>query len=115
MQTEAAMQAWRLSDVAWQDRAGHQSARLVKDSDTGAEAILVRYPSGSVSPAHTHPCAHGLLVIEGRLFTQSGEFGPGDLVWYPEGAVGSHGATAKGPVTVLLFTNKPFAISFVQK
>jgi quercetin dioxygenase-like cupin family protein len=109
------MQAWRLAETAWRDRAGHQSARLIKDGETGAEAILVRYPAGSVTPDHHHPCAHGLVVIEGRLFTQDGEFGPGDVVWYPEGAVGQHGATAAGPVTVLLFTNKAFAISYGQK
>jgi quercetin dioxygenase-like cupin family protein len=109
------MQAWRLADVAWQDRGRHESARLVKDAETGAEAILVRYPAGSVTADHVHPCAHGLMVIAGRLWTQDGTFGPGDVVWYPEGIVGSHGATAEGPVTVLLFTNQAFGIDYVQK
>lgn len=109
------MQAWRMADVAWRDREGHQSARLIKDAETGAEAILVRYPAGHWTPDHSHPCAHGLVVIEGTLFTQSGDFGPGDVVWYPEGMVGQHGATSAGPVTVLLFTNKAFAINYVQK
>jgi quercetin dioxygenase-like cupin family protein len=109
------MQAWRLAEVVWRDRDGHHSARLVKDEETGAEAILVRYPAGSVTTDHSHPCAHGLVVIEGRLVTQDGEFGPGDVVWYPEGAVGRHGATAGGPVTVLLFTNKAFGITYLQK
>jgi quercetin dioxygenase-like cupin family protein len=109
------MQAWRLADVAWQHREGHNSARLLQDPETGGEAILVRYPAGSVTPDHHHPCAHGLLVIEGQLFTQDGIFGPGDLVWYPQGTEGSHGATAAGPVTVLLFTNKAFGITYLQK
>jgi quercetin dioxygenase-like cupin family protein len=109
------MQAWRLDEVTWNAREGHQSARLSKDPETGAEAILVRYPTGSVTPDHSHPCAHGLLVIEGQLFTQDGIFGPGDLVWYAEGDIGQHGATAAGPVTVLLFTNKAFGISYLQK
>lgn len=113
MQTK--MQAWRLDDVAWQNRTGHQSARLVSDAETGAEVVLVRYPAGSVTPDHIHPCAHGPVVIDGQLFTQSGDYGPGDVVWYPEGSVGSHGATAQGPVTVLLFTNKQFAITPAQK
>jgi quercetin dioxygenase-like cupin family protein len=109
------MQAWRLAEANGRDRSGHHSARLIKDADTGVEAILVRYPAGRVTADHTHPCAHGLVVIEGRLFTQDGEFGPGDVVWYPEGVVGCHGATEAGPVTVLLFTNKAFAIDPVQK
>jgi quercetin dioxygenase-like cupin family protein len=109
------MQAWRLDETDWTDRGPHQSARLVQDAETGAEAILVRYPAGSVTPDHTHPCAHGLVVIDGRLWTQDGEFGPGDVVWYPEGAVGRHGATKVGPVTVLLFTNKAFAITYLQE
>ena len=60
------MQAWRLAEMAWRDREGHQSARLIKDAETGAEAILVRYPAGSVTADHSHPCAHGLVVIEGQ-------------------------------------------------
>lgn len=109
------MQAWRLADVDWQARDGHQSARLMKDPETGAEAILVHYPAGSVTPDHIHTCAHGIQVIDGQLFTQDGIFGPGDLVWYPEGTRGQHGATAAGPVTVLLFTNKAFGITYMQK
>ena len=75
----------------------------------------MRYPAGQVTPDHSHPCAHGLVVIAGRLLTQDGEFGPGDVVWYPEGMAGSHGATAAGPVTVLLFANKALAITYLQK
>ncbi len=109
------MQAWRLDDIPWRDREGHQSARPIKDAETGAEAILVRYPAGSVTSAHIHPCAHGLVVLSGRMATQDGEFGPGDVVWYPQGTIGHHGATAEGSVTVLLFTNKAFGIDYLQK
>jgi len=56
---------------------------LLRDAETGAEVILVRYRAGCVTPDHTHSCAHGLLVIDERLATQSGDFGPGDVVWYP--------------------------------
>jgi hypothetical protein len=64
-------------------------------------------------PPHAHPCAHGLLVNSGELETQGGNFGPGDMVWYPEGDVGTHGASSRGPVTALLFTNKPFGIRYI--
>lgn len=75
MQKQTQMQARRLADVAWQDRPRHHSARLVKDGETGAEVILVRCPAGNVTPDHTHPCAHGLPVIKGRLIAQSGSRG----------------------------------------
>jgi quercetin dioxygenase-like cupin family protein len=114
------MQAWRLAETAWSDRvnpvtgASYRVARLVKDPETGAEAMLVHYPAASVTPLHDHPCGHGLLVIVGTLVTQSGTYGPGDLVWYPEGTSGTHGAGPDGPLTVLLFTNKPFAIRYLD-
>ena len=50
---------------------------LYTDSETGAEIRLVRYPAGLVNPAHTHPCGHGLYVLEGDLVTHKGTFGPG--------------------------------------
>ena len=111
------MLEFRLTDTDWQDRTNpegdpYQTARLFSDADTGMATIYVRYPAGSVTPDHTHPCGHGLLVIEGRLLTQTGSFGPGDLVWYSEGSIGHHGATADGPVTTLLFTNRAIAISY---
>ena len=42
---------------------------LYTDPETGAEIRLVRYPAGLVNPAHTHPCGHGLYVLEGDLVT----------------------------------------------
>ena len=114
------MQAWLLADTPWSDRINpvsglpYKSARLMQDADTGMEAIMVHYPAGSVTPLHCHPCGHGLLVIAGHLETQDGTFGPGDLVWYPEGSVGTHGAGPGGPVIALLFTNKPFAIRYLD-
>lgn len=107
-----------MAEAAWQDRvnpvtgAPYRSARLVKAEGTGAEAILVRYPAGSVTPDHNHPCAHGLMVLSGRLLTQDGTFGPGDMVWYAAGEWGSHGATAEGEVTALLFTDGPFRVDY---
>ncbi|PHP66802.1 DUF4437 domain-containing protein [Zhengella mangrovi] len=92
----------------------YETARVLKDPETGMEAIYVRYPAGTITPRHSHPCAHGLLVIEGELHTQAGLFGPGDMVWYPEGCEGEHGATAEQAVTVLLFTNKPFSVTYLD-
>src|SRR5271156_1132243 len=85
---------------------------LLQDPDTGMEIRLVRSPAGFVTPWHTHPCAHGMYVLEGTLVTHAGSHGPGCFVWFPEGMVMEHGASADGDVTVLFITNKPFAIHY---
>jgi quercetin dioxygenase-like cupin family protein len=87
--------------------------RLVRDSDTGMEISMVRYPAGFVLPLHTHPCAHGMYVLTGVLVTNEGRFAPGSFVWFPEGLRMEHGATAEQDVTVLFVTNKPFGIQYV--
>jgi quercetin dioxygenase-like cupin family protein len=63
---------------------------------------------------HTHPCGHGLYVLEGQLKTHKGTFGPGSFVWFPEGEVMEHGASAEADVTVLFITNKRFRIDYVE-
>jgi quercetin dioxygenase-like cupin family protein len=87
---------------------------LYTDPDTGMLVRLVRYPAGVINPEHTHPCGHGMYVLEGRLVTHNGTFGPGTFVWFPEGVVMEHGATAEGDVTVLFITNKPFRIDYID-
>ena len=87
---------------------------LYTDPETGAEIRLVRYPAGLVNPAHTHPCGHGLYVLEGELVTHKGTFGPGTFVWFPEGEVMEHGASATADVIVLFITNKSFRIDYVE-
>ncbi len=87
---------------------------LHTDPETGMFVQVVRYPPGVVNPDHTHPCAHGAYVLEGTLLTHRGRFGPGSFVWFPEGEVMSHGATADAEVVVLLFTNKAFGTTYVD-
>jgi len=87
---------------------------LFTESETGVTIALVRYPAGIINPSHTHPCGHGLYVLEGRLVTHSGVFGPGTLVWFPEGETMEHGASAKTDVVALFVTNKTFRIDYVD-
>ena len=102
----------------WQERFNEHIGRalyrkdLYTDPETGAEVRLVRYPAGVVNPRHTHPCGHGMYVLEGTLATHKGSFGPGTFVWCPEGEVMEHGASAEGDVTVLFVTNKRFRIDY---
>ncbi len=105
----------------WQERFNEQAGKnlyrkdLFADPDTGMEVRMVRYPAGFTNPLHIHHCAHGMYVLEGALKTRDGEFGVGSFVWFPEGNVMEHGATADEDVTVLFITNKPFDIHYVAE
>jgi len=83
------------------------------DSETGMLVRLVRYPAGVINPNHTHPCGHGMYVLEGTLVTHKGRFGPGTFVWFPEGEVMEHGASLEADVVVVFVTNKAFRIDYV--
>ncbi len=108
------------SEQPWEERYNEKLGRAILrkdlyiDPETEAEIRLVRYPAGLVNPKHTHPCGHGLYVLEGNLVTHKGTFGPGTFVWFPEGEVMEHGATALADVTVLFITNKRFRIDYVD-
>lgn len=117
---DLSMKTWKTSALPWEERLiavtgkSYQRKHLMGDGDTGMQVLLVRYPTGTVTPWHRHPCGHGLFVLEGTLRTHEGTHGVGDFVWFPEGNIGEHGATADEPVTALFFTNKPFDIEFVE-
>ncbi len=104
--------------MPWEERFNEKIGRalyrknLIEDRETGMEIRLVRYPAGVINPRHTHPCAHGMYVLEGKLVTHAGSYGPGNFVWFPEGTTMEHGASAAGDVTVLFITNKKFEIHY---
>jgi quercetin dioxygenase-like cupin family protein len=112
------MTVFDTNKMEWEPRFNEKLNRtlfrknLVEDPDTGMEVRLVRYPAGVINVSHTHPCAHGMYVLEGVLQTHDGAYGPGSFVWFPEGEVMEHGGTAEGDVTVLFITNKPFEIHY---
>src|SRR2546428_6592052 len=107
--------------MPWEERFNERIGRplfrkeLFTDLETGALVRLVRYPAGVINPSHTHPCGHGMYVLEGKLVTHAGTFGPGSFVWFPEGEVMEHGASADGDVVVVFITNKPFRIDYVNQ
>ena len=107
--------------MPWVERFNERIGRalfrkeLYTDPETGALIRLVRYPAGVINPRHTHPCGHGMYVLEGKLVTHVGIFGPGTFVWFPEGEVMEHGASSEGDVTVLFVTNKAFRIDYVEE
>jgi quercetin dioxygenase-like cupin family protein len=105
--------------MPWEERFNDKIGKalyrkdLFTDPDSGMEIRLTRYPAGVINPAHTHPCGHGMYVLEGTLVTHKGRFGPGCFVWFPEGEVMEHGASADGDVVVVFITNKRFRIDYV--
>lgn len=107
--------------IPWEERFNERIGcalfrkELFTDPETGVEIRLVRYPAGVINPEHTHPCGHGMYVLEGTLVTHAGRYGPGSFVWFPEGEVMEHGASAEGDVTVVFITNKPFRIDYVDR
>lgn len=107
------------SSLPWEERFNEKLGvplyrkNLFSDPETGIEIRLVRYPAGVINPRHTHPCAHGMYVLEGTLVTHEGRFGTGSFVWFPEGEAMEHGASAEQDVVVLFITNKPFEIRYV--
>jgi quercetin dioxygenase-like cupin family protein len=105
--------------IPWEERLHEKVGKaiyrkeLFTDSDTGMLVRLVRYPAGVINPRHTHPCGHGMYVLEGKLVTHKGTYGPGSFVWFPEGETMEHGASADGDVTAVFITNKPFRIDYL--
>ncbi len=107
--------------VPWQERFNERIGRalfrkdLYTDPQNGAEIRLVRYPAGVINPKHTHPCGHGMYVLEGTLVTHAGSYKPGTFVWFPEGEVMEHGASPEGDCTVVFITNKAFRIDYLDE
>ena len=85
---------------------------LINDTESGMAIVKARYPRGVCDPWHSHPCAHGLYVLEGTLKTHQGNYEPGHFVAFPEGGVMIHGATDEQDCVVLFITNKKFEIHF---
>ena len=117
----AAFVAVNANELEWteslHERVGKPIFRkeLFSDPETGMLVRLVRYPAGVINPRHTHPCGHGMYVLEGELVTHKGTYGPGTFVWFPEGETMEHGASANGDVTVVFVTNKAFRIDYLER
>ena len=86
---------------------------LVDDPETGMMVLKMVYRAGFTNPWHSHPCAHGIYVLEGTLNTHQGQYRAGSFVWFPEGGIMEHGATQDEDVTFLFITNKEFGIHYV--
>jgi quercetin dioxygenase-like cupin family protein len=50
------------------------------DPDTGMEVFKAVYKAGFINRWHTHPCAHGIYVLDGTLVTHQGSYPAGSFV-----------------------------------
>ena len=88
---------------------------LVSDPETGMCVNISRYPKGFLLERHTHTCAHGMYILEGKLSTSIGMASPGDFVWFPAGMEMEHGATVEEDCVFLFITNRPFDIHYLRE
>jgi len=119
LQKRTEFRAVNPSDLTWmpngrQDRVTYFMKLLSSDAHTGETTMLLRYPAGQVNPAHTHPVGHGMYVLQGRLATNRGTFGPGTYVWFPPDQVVSHGAGPDEDVVVIFTTHAGMTIDYLQ-
>jgi quercetin dioxygenase-like cupin family protein len=110
MTMDTARVPWSMFTVE-QTGAQIPTKALHSDPETGMQIFLMRYTAGFTNTWHTHPCAHGMFVLDGVLKTHQGEHGPGSFVWFPEGGWMEHGAT-DNDCTFLFIANKPFGICY---
>ena len=86
LQKRTEFHAVNSSDLTWkpnshQDVVTYFMNFLGSDDHTGEIAMLVRYPAGQINPAHKYPVGHGMYVLQGKLVTNRGTFGPGTYVF----------------------------------
>ena len=103
---------WR--EVPLPSKESLYTKTLLADPQSGTGVDLLRYPAGVVTPKHTHSHAHGMYILQGKLITNHGTFGPGMFVWFPEGEIIYHGATADQDAVVLFIRHEPFDIQFTS-
>jgi len=94
---------------------GMELIPLIVDAETGVEVFQAKYAAGFTNPWHTHPCAHGIYVLDGTLNTHQGAYPAGSFVWFPEGGTMFHGASPDADCTFLFVANKRLDIHFVEQ
>ena len=85
---------------------------LVSDEETGMIINVTKYPKGYYKPRHVHPMSHGMMILEGKMKTETGIYEPGCFIWDPAGLVTSHGATEEEDVLYLFIATQPFQIEY---
>jgi len=89
--------------VAWQPSPSPLVHRRVLERN-GAEVAratsIVRYDAGAKFHAHEHPLGEEILVLEGTLSDEFGDYGPGTYLKNPAGS--SHAPFSEGGCTLFV-------------
>jgi quercetin dioxygenase-like cupin family protein len=94
--------------------ASYSMKYLYKDPETHEVFMLVRYPAGQAQPPHVHNYGHAIYVLQGKLVTHQGTYGPGSFVWFPPNEVVAHGASADEDLVILFIRHEDMEINYVQ-
>jgi quercetin dioxygenase-like cupin family protein len=109
------------SSIGWSKKRRAENAvtyftkSLFTEPSSGHKVLLVRYPAGEINPAHWHPVAHSMYVLQGSLVTHRGTFGRNTFVWFPPNEVMWHGASADEELVVLLLVGWNFSTHYVTQ
>lgn len=120
IQKHGDFKAVNTADQTWtpnqshRDRVNYFMKPLFSDPSTGEVEMLVRYPAGQINPEHVHQFGHGMYVLQGKLVSNHGTFGPGTFVWFPGGEPVSHGAGPDEDVTVVFTTHDGLKIDYAR-
>jgi quercetin dioxygenase-like cupin family protein len=83
---------------------------LYRDSRSGAEHYLVRYPGGLRAQPHRHSAAHTIIVLDGRLVADGQAIGPGSYCHFPAGHVMHHEPAGDGDCLFVTIFHGPFDV-----
>lgn len=104
--------ATELSAEAWKDFGkGVKLGRLARNGDT--QFVFYDIADGASPDAfqeHTHPGGEFYLVVEGLIYDEYGEFGPGNVIWMPPGS--KHTPRARGKT--LIFVCWPLGVKLTK-
>jgi hypothetical protein len=104
--------AWELFPVAYIG-ANLEHVPLMSDPETGMMILKMVYRAGFTNPWHSHPCAHGVYVLDGTLSTHQGRYPAGArVVPWKEGSRSTARAQEEDCMSCSS-PNKPFDIHFV--
>ena len=87
---------------------------LHRDSTSGEEHYLVRYPAGLRGHVHQHSAAHTIVVLDGRLEANGRVIGPRAYAHFPAGQRMRHQAAGEGPCLFVIIFHGPFDVRVID-
>lgn len=83
---------------------------LYRDTDSGAEHYLIRYPAGLEARPHRHTAAHTLVVLEGTLDVNGVMVGAGSYCHFPARQTMRHVPAGGEPCLFVMIFDGPFDV-----